>query len=291
MQKQEKLKKREVALQKRNDAIMDKALEKYASSAMETDRAYIDSALADNPGWVRPLAQLIRHGALKGLLRNKAGGLEDEEDQGKEKWRGKCKKLVDLPETVKVAMLQASGVDVPEPLTGAALDAAFALQFWIASSVAIPNHSRVRWVETLKEFARARYRDLPFNFLIQDRLGKIAKSAGEDATMECLRLWKVDTSEEKVTLSCLMVDTEPLTCDLPKLPADDEWELDDPWAPDAKVFAQSNPDGPFRFTCRVFFTDLDGADPSRKWNADYVPEPVAASAASVSEPAPSVTSS
>lgn len=107
-------------------------------------------------------------------------------------------------------MLQASGVDVPEPLTGAALDAAFALQFWIASSVAIPNHSRVRWVETLKEFARARYRDLPFNFLIQDRLGKIAKSAGEDATMECLRLWKVDTSEEKVTLSCLMVDTEPL---------------------------------------------------------------------------------
>ena len=52
--------------------VFAKSLASFEKSSAERARAYVDQQLDDNPGWVRPLADLMRDGALQALIRSGA---------------------------------------------------------------------------------------------------------------------------------------------------------------------------------------------------------------------------
>ena len=172
------LQKKQQRAEAKNEQIFEKALSKYELTHTESDRLYILSMLEQNVGWVKPLANLIRSGAFNNLLRPKNEELPGGEA---EKWRGRARKLVDVPSAVKVDMLNVTLKHPPPNPAPAWLDVAFMVQFWISEATPLPEHidskgspSPDMWKETFNK--------IESEFLTKDRDAK--KKPKQDASRD-----------------------------------------------------------------------------------------------------------
>ena len=81
---------KEEKLAKKSERVFAKSLASFEKSSAERARAFVDQQLDDNPGWVRPLADLMRDGALQALIRSGAAEAEGLSG-GPRRWSGKAK--------------------------------------------------------------------------------------------------------------------------------------------------------------------------------------------------------
>ncbi|CAE7739957.1 mao [Symbiodinium sp. CCMP2592] len=236
---------KEEKLAKRNEKTFAKSLANFHESSFERARAFVDSQLDDNPAWIHPLADLIRDGALQALLKSPgATGDQSGRSAGPEKWVGKAKSFGELPDEVKVFMLEAIGVRMSETGVPAdVLNSFFSIQFFVHEDVPLPAGSRS--FEVLEKLAKERFAALNNH--------KVAPSVDKDFDGNC---WALD--DGSVTFA--------LTGDVQKLPAlseKDVWVLDHQDCPCGRVYSQANP--AVAFECRTLFPDVREIDPKAKW--------------------------
>eukprot|EP00435_Cladocopium_sp_Y103_P060774 s63_g22.t1 len=207
LKKQAKLEQKQQKQQKKNEDLFAKALNKFGSSALEADKLYIDQSLEQTPGWIQPLAAMIRAGALNALLKS-----HTDQDAGcpGRRWKGKASKLVHIPSEVKIAMLQACLSEkqtIPDPLLVRPewVDFAFEVQFWCTGDTPLPSHPTLRTFETMVQLGVDRVAELKFNFLSENL------EEQEDEKV----LWSLQDADEGAELVCHLWK-DPVEVRLPK---------------------------------------------------------------------------
>jgi hypothetical protein len=136
--KESKIALKEQKLQARNEKLLEGALAKFERSSVDGDLNYIHKALQETPGFIPPLARLLRQGALNTLLRCHESS--EQADTGGEKWQGKARKLLDLPASAQARMLLASGLKLSTEQQNDAelVKSAFALHIqWLTNGYSV----------------------------------------------------------------------------------------------------------------------------------------------------------
>ena len=250
---------KEQKLQARNEKLLEGALAKFERSSVEGDLNYIHKALQETPGFIPPLARLLRQGALNTLLRSHDSSEQPVTDG--EKWQGKARKLLDLPESAQARMLLATGLKLSTEQQNDAelVKSAFALQFWLVKETALPVHERIRHVSTLEMYAKKRVEEIGFA-----PLEKVAPESIQGG----MELWVLDGT----TLSCAFFEDEEKT--LPSLPDGAQWTLSDATCPNCVATA---PLDVFNVLCRSLFAPFKDLAPEKKWkySMDAAMEPEA----------------
>ena len=161
--KEQKQKEKETKHKLKCEAFLSKALMKYEQTGHEADVQYICDQLQQTPQWVGPLARLIRHGALNALLKLNSG--QEETTDGAERWQGKARKLLELPEAAKIRMLEECGVNLTHVKCDTdSLNSTFAMHFWVTENVPLPSQPDIRLMSTLVALAHARMAALPMAY-------------------------------------------------------------------------------------------------------------------------------
>lgn len=245
---QAKAAKKEEKMKAKNEKALEGALRKYEQNSVETDLAFIQSSLAETPAFVAPLARLMRQGALNALLRLNTAQPEQPDSQEGEKWRGKARKLLELPVPVMVSMLSAPEVHLSteEQNEEALVKHLFGVQFWITEDTPLPTHPNIRYIATLEKFAQKRVEDLGFTPLL---------SAGKDHWSDSMPVWKLEGN----SLHFLLTGEASA---LPTLPGGGEWELSDPLCPACVAEA---PVEVWNTQCRGLFPAVAKICPEAKW--------------------------
>ena len=235
---------KEEKLAKRNERTFAKSLANFQESSFEGARAFVDGQLDDNPGWIRPLADLIRDGALQTLLRTTAAGPSESTGPSAGKWVGKAKTFGELPTEAMAFMLEAIGVKVGDGVVRDVLSNFFLVQFFVDESVALPAGSRS--FEVLDKIAKDRFKAL--------KEVKVAPVVEKDFDGNC---WAID--EDGAVTFALSRDSQKL----PALSTGDVWVLDDQHSPAGRVHSQLTP--AVAFDCRSLFPEVRDIDPQKKW--------------------------
>ncbi|CAE7218661.1 unnamed protein product [Symbiodinium sp. CCMP2592] len=244
---------KESKLQKKAEKTFAKSVATYQQGSFERVRAFVDQQLDDNPAWIRPLADLMRDGAIKAIL--KMGSPDSAQAAGAggkavEKWQGRAKTWGELPIDAVLRMLGCVGVDINEPkvddgtIDEQTIRAFFEVQFFVDGGVNLPAGCRA--YETLEAMARQRFENLNLK-IVQPKL----EASG---TLECFAL------AENGEMCCMHSDS---TATLPGLSGDDKWVLSDASSPSCVVYSESNPS--VSFSCRSLFDEVRGLDPAAKW--------------------------
>lgn len=242
--KEQKQKEKEAKHKLKCEAFLSKALMKYEQTGHEADVQYICDQLQQTPQWVGPLARLIRHGALNALLKLNSG--QEETEGGAERWQGKARKLLELPEAAKIRMLEESGVNLANVKEDAdRLNSTFAMHFWVTENVPLPAHPDIRLMSTLVAFAHARMASLPMAYFKEN-----------DPTKDNVKaMWHLEDN----VLIWLYNDSREA---LPELQGG-EWELTDPQHPNCQVVSSQKKK--LTFQARDFFSLVKECDPDMKW--------------------------
>ena len=255
---QQKLAAKQQKNREKNEQIFQKALTKYTTSALEADKLFISQSLEETPGWVQPLAALIRAGALNAM--GKAHDTPEESDSATQ-WKGKAKKWVHVPTEVKVAMLQASAPSVEllkEIVENVdCLEHVFRVQFWLVDATPLAQHPDIRHFETVKQLAKERVADLGRNFL--EHQSNLKNIPSEIWTLE-------DGVLSSIIPGCASVH-------LPTLPDEGTWELTEDGSANAYLQPEGVEDSPFRFACRSMFPALKMLDPAARWKLSEAASP------------------
>ena len=241
---------KEAKMQKKAEKTFAKSMASFAESSFERARAFVDTQLDDNPGWIRPLADLIRDGALQTLLKSgqslAEGGGGDTRSQP-QKWTGKAKTFGELPDEAKVHMLSKIGVDIDtsgEAVSEEILDSFFAVQFFVGPDAPLPAGARS--FDVLEKMAVQRFESLGGH--------RVAPQVTSQFDQVCFSL-----EDEKVT-NALNGESAPL----PSLALEgDEWVLENEGLPSATVSSKANPH--LSFGCRTLFEKLRSIEPKAKW--------------------------
>ena len=236
---------KEQKLQKRNERTFAKSLANFQESSFERARAFVDGQLDDNPSWIRPLADLIRDGALQTLLRttSTSAGAADSGQAGPGRWTGKAKTFEEMPFEAKTFMLQKVGVRVDDGISEDILDSFFAVQFMVHLDTPLPAGARA--YETLEKFATERFEALGGH--------RVAPSVTSQFDKKCFSL-------EGNTVTNALTGDE---ASLPPIADGDKWVLEDEGLPTASVTSEANPH--LSFGCRTLFDNLRSIDLMAKW--------------------------
>ena len=239
---------KEQKLQKRNERTFAKSLANFQESSFERARAFVDGQLDDNPSWIRPLADLIRDGALQTLLRTTstsagAAGAADSGQAGPGRWTGKAKTFEEMPSEAKTFMLLKVGVRVDDGISEDILDSFFAVQFMVHLDTPLPAGARA--YETLEKFATERFEALGGH--------RVAPNVTSQFDKKCFSL-------DGNTVTNALTGEE---ASLPPIRDGDKWVLEDEDLPTASVTSEANPH--LSFGCRTLFENLRAIDPKAKW--------------------------
>ena len=242
--KEQKQKEKETKHKLKCEAFLSKALMKYEQTGHEADVQYICDQLQQTPQWVGPLARLIRHGALNALLKLNSG--QEETTDGPERWQGKARKLLELPEAAKIRMLEECGVNLTHVKCDTdSLNSTFAMHFWVTENVPLPSQPDIRLMSTLVALAHARMAALPMAYFKE-----------KDPTENNVKaMWQLEGN----VLTWLYNDSREA---LPEL-QDGEWELTDPQHPNCQVVSSQKKK--LTFQARDFFSLVEECDPDMKW--------------------------
>ena len=251
--------KKDKAMQK-SEKIFSKALSAYSNTALDVDRQFILSQLEENTMYIAPLAQLMRHGALKTLLKWHEGETTDNAEPEKgPKWRGKARTLMQLPLDAKLSMMQKVITNFPQAKVSEShddaewLDCIFQAELWIADDTLIPKHPDIKLLKTLESLAQDRVEKLGFSF----SAGRPLKVGDKSAFV----IWDL----EGQSLSFNLDYKQPSRKTLPTLPEEAVWVLSDPFSPSCVVHPADEPNSSFAILCHTLFQEVSDWKPSGKW--------------------------
>jgi hypothetical protein len=245
---------KEERLQRASEKLFKKSLQKYEKTSFESERQYLDGQLTDNPKWVRPLAELIRHGALNVLLKL---GEEDEDDVEaaagvQRRWKGKAKTFGELPLEVKMHMLDRAGMTIDIGTSEDIVTAAFVAQFFVEPEAPLPAAQVVRLYATIDKMVADRLTTLGVTKPLVEKITA-------DTDVSDLELWTL--SEDGSTLDCALCPGQ--SCSLPSL-GKESWDLADSGLPGSVVRCSGK--ATLAFSCRSLFDALRDIDPEKKWD-------------------------
>ena len=233
---------KEEKLAKKSERVFAKSLASFEKSSAERARAFVDQQLDDNPGWVRPLADLMRDGALQALIRSGAAEAEGLSG-GPRRWSGKAKSFGCLPDECNEHMLQTIGVKIQDGgVSEDTLTAVFCLQFFVDPDTPLPPNCRS--FDALAAMAQERFATLGSKTIVSEVKEAIECYTIEDGTVTC------PLTDEKVALPSL---------------SGHSWELTDSSLPSCSIVSTSN--SAVSFAVRTLFQVLRTVDPEAKWTA------------------------
>lgn len=234
---------KEEKLAKKSERVFAKSLASFEKSSAERARAYVDQQLDDNPGWVRPLADLMRDGALQALIRSGTMEAEGGRSSMAARWSGKAKSFGCLPDEAKAHMLESIGIKIDDDgISEDTLTAFFCVQFFVDPDTALPPNCRS--YDALTVLAKERFE------LVGSKM--IAPAVGKEP-IECYTM-------EDGTVKCPLTDE---VVALPSLQGEDSWELTDSTLPSCCIVSQAN--SAVTFAVRTLFQVLRTVDPEAKW--------------------------
>lgn len=124
--KEQKQKEKEAKHKLKCEAFLSKALMKFEQTGHEADDQYICDQLQQTPPWTWCLEYLLNSG-------------QEETEGGAERWQGKARRLLELPEAAKIRMLEECGVNLANVKCDAdSLNSTFAMHFWVKENVPLP---------------------------------------------------------------------------------------------------------------------------------------------------------
>ncbi|CAE7331116.1 unnamed protein product [Symbiodinium sp. CCMP2592] len=265
-----KQKAKDIKTRERNEATFASAVQHSKSTILDVDMRFIQDTLTQNPTWISPLAGLIRSGSLNGLLKDVA----KKEETGGLRWKGKCTKWGSLPLEMASLMLKHCGVELAEDVQKdePVVRTLFEIQFWAAKSASLPSRADIRYQSTLVKLARARMEDVGRNYI-----AAVNSAEAISVDRDRYNIWSLENN----TLYCHVFATQDghprrsrsefvpnesyLSHELPTLPDNKTWQLDDPFAVDC-VISDGQHNSLFSFECASFFPTLP--DMKAKWTFD-----------------------
>ena len=221
-----------------------KAMNCFFERTIQEDRSYVFEMLAQNDAWMPRLAALFRSGAMKQLLTEGMSALKDFRAMDDEpRWRGKCYKLLGLPLTAKMHMVEP-WVTFPDKeiadghVNNNWLDQVLKYLFHINEKTPLPKHEDIRSLKVLRKFAEARISD------IGNRFENVDLDYGDQGP---LKFYELNT--DMTVLRCCFLDQE---ASLPNMKGGTEWILTNAF--DAGCEAVCVADNGVRFSCASFFS-------------------------------------
>ncbi|CAE7531550.1 unnamed protein product [Symbiodinium sp. CCMP2592] len=255
-----KQKAKDIKTRERNEATFASAVQHSKSTILDVDMRFIQDTLTQNPTWISPLAGLIRSGSLNGLLKDVA----KKEETGGLRWKGKCTKWGSLPLEMASLMLKHCGVELAEDVQKdePVVRTLFEIQFWAAKSASLPSRADIRYQSTLVKLARARMEDVGRNYI-----AAVNSAEAISVDRDRYNIWSLRTTRCTATSLPHKMDTlaSYLSHELPTLPDNKTWQLDDPFAVDC-VISDGQNNSLFSFECASFFPTLP--DMKAKWTFD-----------------------
>ena len=241
---------KEAKLQKKAEKTFARSVATYQQGSFERLRAFVDQQLDDNPAWIKPLADLMRDGAIKAILKlgSPAGQTGPWGASGADRWQGKAKTWGELPPEAKVCMLKALGVELDDAkvedgtIGPETIDKIFAVQFFVDPEVVLPQGCRS--FETLRKMAVRRV----------DPLKIVTKKIVDKSPVKC---YEIEDNE----VSCVHSDE---SATLPELSGGDKWILTNPELPTCEVHSEAKTN--LIFECRSLFAEVRNMDPRAKWS-------------------------
>ncbi|CAE7462588.1 unnamed protein product [Symbiodinium sp. CCMP2592] len=265
-----KQKAKDIKTRERNEATFASAVQHSKSTILDVDMRFIQDTLTQNPTWISPLAGLIRSGSLNGLLKDVA----KKEETGGLRWKGKCTKWGSLPLEMASLMLKHCGVELAEDVQKdePVLRTLFEIQFWAAKSASLPSRADIRYQSTLVKLARARMEDVGRNYIAAVNSAEAISVdrdryniwSLENNTLYC-HVFATQDGHPRLSRSEFVPNESYLSHELPTLPDNKTWQLDDPFAVDC-VISDGQHNSLFSFECASFFPTLP--DMKAKWTFD-----------------------